>query len=124
MNWIIFGLVFFLVVIDWMIGRQTIKRCEAEMVNALKYAAGIRNIGIEAIESIWDKKMAEVDEKLKEYDAKVINDEENLVPEWQKYIRKTAEEAVRRHIVEMHVPMAPSKPAEVKLTLDFKGIKR
>ena len=109
MNWIIFGLVLFLVVIDWMIGRNTIKKCEAEMVRALRYAAGIRDTGIEAIESIWDKKMAEVDEKLKEYDAKVINDEENLVPEWQKYIRKTAEEAVRRHIVEMHVPMAPYK---------------
>ena len=120
MNWIIFGLVLFLVVIDWMIGRQTIKRCEAEMVNALRYAAGIRDTGIEAIESIWDKKMAEVDEKVK------INErqDEKLVTDWQVYIYNVATEMVKIHQDIMHAPITEQKPAEVKLTLDFKGIKK
>ena len=107
--WIVLGLVFILVVIDWMIGRSIIKRCEAEMVRALKYA-----------EKLKEETMAEVDEKVK------INErqDEKLVTEWQVYIYNVATEMVKIHQDIMHAPITEQKPAEVKLTLDFKGIKK
>ena len=51
--WIVLGLVFILVVIDWMIGRHTIKRCER-----------IKDISIQSIGELWPEKMAEVDDLL------------------------------------------------------------
>ena len=65
-------------------------------------------------------KMAEVDEKVK------INErqDEKLVTEWQVYIYNVATEMVKIHQDIMHAPITEQKPAEVKLTLDFKGMKK
>ena len=72
--WIVLGLVFILVVIDWMIGRHTIKRCETEMVNALKHADkmvdGSQRNHFESGRLI----KAEVDEKLSAQNTNVIQE--------------------------------------------------
>ena len=102
--WIVLGLVFFLVVIDWMIGKHTIKRCEAEMVNALKHA-----------EKLKEETMAEVDEKVNKYEAEVGN--------FKTEVRQAAE--ILSEFITHELYLKPeTKPAEVKLTLDFKGMKK
>ena len=73
-NWIILGLVFILVVIDIIIGKKTIKRCETEMVNALKHADkmvdGSQRNHFESGRLI----KAEVDEKLSAQNTNVIQE--------------------------------------------------
>lgn len=107
--WIVLGLVFILVVIDWMIGRLTIKRCEAEMVRTLKYVEKLRNDTIKNLNDV-------LKEKLKEQNDGVVN----LV----KAILDQANAKIK--IANDNIKIANGiiqKPAELKLTVNFKGQK-
>ena len=137
--WIVLGLVFILVVIDWMIGRHTIKRCETEMVNALKHADkmvdGSQRNHFESGRLI----KAEVDEKLSAQNTNVIQELRKETAGMKDWVEKRLEGTVdlvkaildqadaKIKIADANIEIANkihSKPAEVKLTLDFKGMKK
>ena len=121
--WIVLGLVFILVVIDWMIGRHTIKRCETEMVNALKHADkmvdGSQRNHFESGRLI----KAEVDEKLSAQNTNVIQELRKETAGMKEWVEARI---IAHEVVEGAIARSPifNKPAEVKLTLDFKGIKK
>ena len=138
-NWIILGLVFILFVIDIIIGKQTIKRCETEMVNALKHADkmvdGSQRNHFESGRLI----KAEVDEKLSAQNTNVIQELRKETAGMKDWVEKRLEGTVdlvkaildqadaKIKIADANIEIANkihSKPAEVKLTLDFKGMKK
>ncbi len=153
MNWIIFGLVLFLVVIDWMIGRNTIKKCEAEMVRALKHAERMKNYALDTLNEAWVFKMAQVDEKVQLYKEEILMkvheklkvQNEEVIQELRKetagmkdWVEKRLEGTVdlvkaildqadaKIKIADANIEIANkihSKPAELKLTVNFKGQK-
>ena len=129
--WIVLGLVFILVVIDWMIGRHTIKRCER-----------IKDISIESIGELWPIKLAEVDDLLNnslriqnEEIIKELRKETAGMKEWvDEMLRGTADiikditdqANTNMQIVNDNIKIANgliNKPAELKLTVNFKGQK-
>ena len=136
--WILLGLVFILVVIDWMIGRHTIKRCETEMVNALKHADkmvdGSQRNHFESGRLI----KAEVDEKLSAQNTNVIQELRKETAGMKYWVEKRLEGTVdlvkaildqadaKIKIADANIEIANkihSKPAELKLTVNFKGQK-
>ena len=136
--WIVLGLVFILVVIDWMIGRHTIKRCETEMVNALKHADkmvdGSQRNHFESGRLI----KAEVDEKLSAQNTNVIQELRKETAGMKDWVEKRLEGTVdlvkaildqadaKIKIADANIEIANkihSKPAELKLTVNFKGQK-
>ena len=137
-NWIILGLVFILVVIDIIIGKQTIKRCETEMVNALKHADkmvdGSQRNHFESGRLI----KAEVDEKLSAQNTNVIQELRKETAGMKYWVEKRLEGTVdlvkaildqadaKIKIADANIEIANkihSKPAELKLTVNFKGQK-
>ena len=137
-NWIILGLVFILVVIDIIIGKQTIKRCETEMVNALKHADkmvdGSQRNHFESGRLI----KAEVDEKLSAQNTNVIQELRKETAGMKDWVEKRLEGTVdlvkaildqadaKIKIADANIEIANkihSKPAELKLTVNFKGQK-
>ena len=137
-NWIILGLVFILVVIDIIIGKKTIKRCETEMVNALKHADkmvdGSQRNHFESGRLI----KAEVDEKLSAQNTNVIQELRKETAGMKDWVEKRLEGTVdlvkaildqadaKIKIADANIEIANkihSKPAELKLTVNFKGQK-
>ena len=136
--WIVLGLVFILVVIDWMIVRHTIKRCETEMVNALKHADkmvdGSQRNHFESGRLI----KAKVDEKLSAQNTNVIQELRKETAGMKDWVEKRLEGTVdlvkaildqadaKIKIADANIEIANkihSKPAELKLTVNFKGQK-
>ena len=155
-NWIMVGLVAIILLIDIIIGRNTIKKCEAEMVRALKHAERMKNYALDTLNEAWVFKMAQVDEKVQLYEEEILmkvheklrlQNEEVIqelrketagMKEWviereNKYeaevgnfkteVRQAAE--ILSEFITHELYLKPeTKPAEVKLTLDFKRIKK
>ena len=121
-----------------MIGRHTIKRCETEMVNALKHADkmvdGSQRNHFESGRLI----KAEVDEKLSAQNTNVIQELRKETAGMKDWVEKRLEGTVdlvkaildqadaKIKIADANIEIANkihSKPAELKLTVNFKGQK-